>query len=304
MAYGVQVTGPVVINGTTYDQIEAQAFARGEKVIRMGAAGAIDPTFAGFIEFEPRFNFTTHMVSTFLAACGISGLVLSGAGAVLYNHAVDLTTALRKTGGSHESLTIATGLVVPRQLSVQQGQPAKLTFEIFGINAAGTTDPVVVSQTATLASNNGIGELFKLAKVMVNGIELEGVQEWTLDFGISVKVVKGSGALYPQLVYIEERKPKFTFKVNDDGAIAQIGLTGLPQSSTDSVIYLRKMTANGTQEADASLVHMALTIDDGLWYVTDKGGSHPGELLSTVVCEPIYDGTNAIIAISTGVAIS
>lgn len=309
MAYGIDIVGPMVIaeggggSEKIIDQVEASSLAMNPSKNIKSSAGDVDPTFAGYNGFAPAFKVTTEMIAQFLGAVGISGLVISANPTSLYNRAVDLTTALRKGSSSHQKFACNAGIIVPRQLTVGVQSVAKIMFDVIGINAAGSTNPITKSESVSLPSMNGVGEQFYFGKAMINGTELEGVQDMTFDFGLDVVVKQSAGAIYPQLVYIQSRKPKFTFKVNDADSLADLGLTGLAQGSTDSAIYLRKGAANGIRVADATTEHISFAIDDGIITVPDKGGSHGSENQTSVEIDPIFDGTNAIVVVSTAAAI-
>ena len=115
-----------------------------------------------------------------------------------------------------------------------------VTFDVIGVNAAGTVSPVVRTASQSLPALAYTREVFTLGPVKLNGTAVDGVQEVTIDFGIKEEVKAGSGALYPQLVAISEIRPRVTVRVNDESALATLGLQGVAQGATDSLIYLRK----------------------------------------------------------------
>lgn len=309
MAYNIDVIGPMVIaeggggSEKIIDQVESSSLAMNPNKNIKSSAGDVDPTFACYGGFAPQFRSSTEAIAQFLAAVGISGLVISANPTSLYNRGVDLTTGLRKGSSAHQKFAMNAGLIVPRQLTVGVQTPARISFDVIGVNAAGSTNPVTKSESVSLPVMNGVAEQFYFGKAMINGSELEGVQDYTYDFGLSAVVKQGAGALYPQLIYIESRRPKLMFRVNDAEALADLGLTGLAQGSTDSIVYLRKAAANGIRVADATTEHVSLAVDDGIITVPDKGGSHPSELSTSVEIDPIFDGANAIVVVSTATAI-
>lgn len=309
MSYNIHLVGPMVIaeggGGAEkiIDQVEASGFNTNPSRNIKSSAGDIDPTFAGYNGFSPLGRGTTEAIAQFLAAVGINGLIVSSYPTSIYNRIVDLATGLRGGASVHQKLAINAGIIVPRQLSVGVQSPARLTFEIIGVNAAGSTNPVTKSETVSLPSMSGVSEQFYFGKAMINGAELEGVQNLVIDFGIQLGIRKGAQAIYDQLVYIEGRRPKLMLDVDDAEALADIGLTGAAQGSTDSAIYLRKGAANGIRVADGTGEHISFSIDDGIIDAPEKGGSHPSPLGTKVEINPIFDGSNAIVVISTSATI-
>jgi hypothetical protein len=306
MAYSIHVCGPAKILEATavvIDQVEGQAFNLGNDRRTLSTAGNVYPTFSALMNQAPRFSLTTSQIAAVLTKVSTKGLALA-TGFEVFNQAKSTTTGLPTTGATHQKLAIATGLVIPRQLSCSQGGLAKLTFDVVGINASGTTNPVTMTENTNTPTITGISEQFTLGPVKINGTNVEGVQDVTIDFGLRERILEGSGAYYPQLVALDTVAPKVTIRTNDAAVLANFGLTGLAQAATDSVIYFRKMAANGIRTADVTGAHVSFTIDDGLFLVGDKGGNHPGELSTTLEIEPIHDGTNEPLVYSGSAAIS
>jgi hypothetical protein len=306
MAYGFQVCGPAKILDATavvLEQVEGQALEFGSERLVKSTAGEPRVSFGALMFQRPKFALSTSAIAVFLAKCGVNGLVLAS-GFEVYNQSVDLTTGLRKGATSHEKLAIATGLMVPRQLSVAHNGEAKLTFDVIGVNAAGTVSPVVRTASQSLPALTYTREVFTLGPVKLNGTAVDGVQEVTIDFGIKEEVKAGSGALYPQLVAISEIRPRVTVRVNDESALATLGLQGVAQGATDSLIYLRKLSADGQRVADGTAQHVSFSINKGLWLPSSKGGQHPGEIATSFDIEPVYDGTTETLVVATATAIA
>jgi hypothetical protein len=249
----------------------------------------------------PRFTGTTCKLATFFGKVGAEGLVVALLD--LYAQLTDQTTAKRSSGSGHDKYTMATGLLLPRQLSVSQGQPAKVTWEAIGVNAAGTTNPVIRA-TAAMPAITGVTELFTLGPIKINGTSYEGIQDLTVDFGCTERVHVGSGAVYPQLVYLETIAPRVTIKTEDSGLIAVLTTEGVAQGTTDSLLYLRKMDKNGKRVGDATPEHICIAVDDGIWKPNEVSGSHPGAVTGSFECRPTYDGSNLPLYLQAALAIT
>jgi hypothetical protein len=78
------------------------------------------------------------------------------------------------------------------------------------------------------------------------------------------------------------------------------------QSSTDSLVYLRKIQQNGIRVADATTEHISASIDDGLVTIRSVSASNADNdgAAIEVMIEPNSDGTNPILALSTTTAIT
>lgn len=306
MALTTHVCGPARIADATaliIDQVEGQALNLGTRKITRNSAGQYFPTFSGIQGQAPRFSLTTSQVGAVLGKITTKGLILA-TGFEIYNQLVDTATALRKSGSTHQKVAIATGLVIPRTLSCSSGGEARLTFDVVGVNAAGTTCPVALTESQALPTVSGISALFTLGPVKINGTQLEGNSDVSIDFGIRERLIQLDGVPYPQAVVIDSIMPKVTIKNKNASALATLGLAGTAQGATDSVIYFRKMLANGIRTADGTAEHLSFTIDDGIWSAIDKSANHPNEAETGVEIEPVYDGTNEPLVFSAAAAIA
>ncbi|HUX16964.1 MAG TPA: hypothetical protein VMW52_10865, partial [Phycisphaerae bacterium] len=79
--------------------------------------------------------------------------------------------------------------------------------------------------------------------------------------------------------------------------------TGVAQTATDSLIYLRAVEENKDRHANAETEHIKIAVDDGIIYVSDLSGDANTPYNGEVTIEPTWDGTNAVLAITTGQAI-
>ena len=311
MAYGgIQVVGPMQINvgnvsPIIIDQVEGSLLNLQPRLALKGTDGDIDPSYVAFESFAPMFSGSTDKLKTMLANVGINGYIPTNNGVAVYFRQVDLTTGLRKSGANHDSATFASSLIVPRSLRVTQGeQGAKLNFDIIGVNAAGTTNPVVYATGIALPALAGVSELFTMGPIKIGGVNYEGMQSYEIDFGIKLAVKSGTGNVYPQIVYIEERRPKITIKTDDSSLLNALTVTGTSLAAGTTVLYLRSFAASGIRTADGTAAHISFTMTKGLAYATQKAANHPGEYATSIVLEPVYDQTNAIIQINTATAIT
>ena len=308
MAYGgIDVVGPCAfgVTPTILDQVEGSLLNLQPRSFTKSTDGQVDPTYSAYESFAPMFRGTTDKIAAFLTLAGISASIPAAPGFVQYFQAVDLTTGLRKSGANHASATFATCLVVPRTLTVNHGeQGAKISFDVIGYNASGLTNPVVLASGATLPALAGVSQLYTMGPIKIGGTLYEGMQSYSIDFGLKIAIKMGTGVSYPQLVYIEDRRPKITIKTNDASLLSALTLLGTPISGGATKLFLRSFSQSGLRTADGSAAHISFTMTLGNAYVTEKAATHPGEFQTGIVLEPIWDQSNAILNINTATIIS
>jgi hypothetical protein len=286
----------------TISQVEGQTFNLGTEKNVKSSGGQIYATFSGILFQAPRFAGITEALGQFIASLGIEGKILT-TGVELYNQLADSATGGRASGTSHEKLKFVKCVVIPRQLSCSHKAIARLTFDVIGISSDGTTHPCTLTSGVALPTIAGVSEQFTLGPLTINGTAYEGIQELTIDFGIREAMKSGGGDCYPKAVVFENIVQKITLRTDDKALLAALSVTALAQTSTDSVIYLAKCASNGTRVANATTEHISFTIDEGMWMATEKSAQHPGTAMTSFEIEPIYDGTNAPIAVSVAAAL-
>ena len=147
-------------------------------------------------------------------------------------------------------------------------------------------------------------QAFTTGPVKINGTVLEGIQRISVNFGLQLKIIGGSGCPFPEFIAIQARQPKITIQSTHVDFATESGM-GLyvPQNSTDSLVYLKKIAQGGVRVADATTEHISFSIDDGMVTITEASGDQGGGAINVLI-EPTFDGTNAILAVSTATAIS
>ena len=85
---------------------------------------------------------------------------------------------------------------------------------------------------------------------------------------------------------------------------ASLGISGVAQTATDSLIYLRKGDTDGGRKSNATAEHVQFSMDDGAIYVQDGDATEDGDATVNIVFQPIYDGTNENLVVDTAIAIT
>ena len=271
-----------------------------------GADGMVDPTFVAVQSQSPKVGFTSTKLATALAKCGISGLAISADadedGAEFWFQKV-AEGGTRTSGSNHLKMTMKKGLLVPRSLSAPNDGIANLTFEALAVYDL-TNDPIVIATSQSLEGTPVVDELFTCGPVEINGVALAGIQEITIDFGITELIEGADGQVWPTFVGIMTRRPVITIRTLDVLSLNTFGLSGKAQGATDSKIYLRKIAEGGTRVADATEEHISFAIDEGRIMVNTISGGHDAPQMSEVKITPSYDGSNDIMVINTATAIT
>ena len=288
------------------DQVTSFGYEDGVSEILQGGSGSVDPTYVAVGDQKPKITFSTTAIATVLGYIGIDGLKI--ATGETYTDAQFFLQLLaeggtRTSGANHRQLTMNEGMIVPTQIKATHNQPA--TIDLLAIATYdGSNEPFALTATVSLPGTPAVGELFTAGKVMINGVELGGVQDITIDFGLKVETFGGSGSVWPTYCAIMDRQPLITITTQGATDLATFGLDGTAQGATDSIIYLRKLAEGGTRTADVTAEHISFTIDEGLIRCQSLKGAHNEVMGSTVVIRPTYDGSNAIMVISAATAIA
>lgn len=272
----------------------------------LSADGIVDPTYTAIAEQRPKVSLTSSALATILAKAGIAGLAIAAAGA---EYGADCylkkvaAYGTRETGSNHVRLRIMNGFLLPRTLNAPHNQVATLGMDLIAI-WDGTNNPIIIAGSQALVGSPVVSAVWTAGKVMINGVQLEGVQNISIDFGIQEMVLGSDGNVWPTYCAIRERRPRITIRTLDAISLSTFGLSGAAQTGTDSLVYLRKMDKNGTRVADNVAEHIKFSIDDGVIQVRSVRGSHPNQFESEVTIIPTWDGSNAILVLDTASVIS
>ena len=288
------------------DQITDFALSPGIEHILRSGSGSVDPTFVGVMNQNPRASWSTTALATVLAKCGIAGLAIAAdvdelGCEMFFNNLAEGST--RGGDGTNVKLSAAEGLLVPRTINAPHGGEATLSMELIP-TWDGTLDPIVIATAQNLVGSPAVGELFTVGPVKINGATVTDVQNITINFGITEIVRGGSGSVWPTFVGIMSRTPSITVVTDDVDQFNTLTLPGVAQGATNSVVYLTKMAEGSTRTANATAEHISFTIDEGHIAVTNVGGSHGAPLTAEITITPTYDGTDAILVVSTATAIT
>ena len=258
--------------------------------------GVVDPTFSALMTASAVVNFTSLDIATILAQTGIVGKELTTT--VFYLQKF-LGYGSRAGETSHTKVSLGKAFLVPRTLSAQVGGPATLTCDMIAISADGTTAPITVTASQTLATGGGASAAYTAGPCSINGTSL-AVASIAVDFGLDVRTEIDDADVFPTLAYVASRRPTITITSPDMAALATITAIGAVQTDTDSVVYIAQLDGNSRK---AGSTHISLTVDAGRIEINSLAGSDGEPVAAEIVIKPTSDGTAAIIAVDTAVAL-
>lgn len=301
MAQTMYTLACMSINGTQINQVQEQGFDLGLGEIVQSSDGMIDPTYSAIMSAKPKFSFKTTDIAGILAIAAFSPVNIT-ANVIAYYQQIT-AQGLRASGSVHRSATIAAGMVVLRRISTSQNASAVAEFDIIALSADGLADAIVLANNVALPTLTGTAVMFTLGPLKIAATMYDGLQSFDMDIGLKDVTIMHSGLVYPTRAHCEQRLPHLRWKHNDASLIAILGQTGLAASGS-CVQFLRKMTAQGTRVANITTQHIGFTITKGIYKPLRLAGGNPKEQVIDLDLNPVYDGTNAIVAVSTAIAIS
>lgn len=300
----IRLLGASPINFT---QLTQRTINPKPNVIYNSGSGSVSPSFAAVAGVDPEVSW--DMTDIAIAFGAISPIVGLGVGSGLtytsleayYEGKADLGARV----GSSLSLkaTSAKAFIVPRSLTVDQGGEAKLSCFMLLLSADGTTAPLAYTDAVSVPSAYAT-QKYTLGTVKLNGSTLDSIMGFTLDFGIEITASGQSGHTYPSFATVSKRTPKLTVRTSDVTAASTFPATGTAFSAA-AVVYLRKFTTSGITYSNASTEHISFTIPNSQGIILPASTSASGADDASHEIEVVpLEGSSAMIAVATGVAIS
>ena len=294
----------VDVAGTDIPAITAMNINLGSEIRNEAVSDEVYPRHQALVGQNPRVTFSTNAAAIALGVCGLTGNAL--ASPMVCSAQKYTEGGTREGATSHKIYTINEGLVIPRRLSVDHRGDVSIDYEAL-ITWDGTNDPIVLTESQSLAAAVGDSERFTIGPVTIESISLPQVRSLEIDFGINAQTEGADSELWDRYARIMSIEPTITLRgidvawFKDSGGLA---MEGLKATHTNTKIFLRKRALGGTFVADETEEHIKFTaegyahIDDAL----DAGGDQAGETSITFALR--FDGTNAPLVIDTTAAIA
>jgi hypothetical protein len=288
----------VVTSAGQINQISAEDLDTGIEEVYAAGDGRVDPNFVAAILQAPRGTLSTMAIVRALGFVPMAGLAINGTAIGFYFQQYAQGSTRDANGALKVSMD--DGLIVPVSIEADQRQ-ASITYEVIGRTNDGTTNPLAVAIDQALPALTAADQWFVAGPASINGTAIDSVETVRVDFGIQTISVASNGLPYPRFVAVQARQPSIVIGCRDPELLNTLGVGGVAQGVTDSLVYLRKCAANGARVADNVAEHLKLSIDQGRIQVSRLGGAEGN---CEVRISPTYDGTADIVAVTAGAAIA
>jgi len=260
-AHTAQAGTPVYIAG-----IQNVSLNSGLQTLAQGGNESIYNTHGALVSGAPAASLSTIDLKTFLDQCGVTAMKidngLSGDGLILYCPKYAPGASREANDAStHWSATLASGMLVPRTLSVSHQQTAAISADAIA-TFDGTTAPVTFAETADLPAGiyPSVAAEWTLGKIMLNAVPLTGLQNVTIDFGIQLIVRGSDSSTFPLIVSVEKTQPVITVVGAHIGDTATLTEQGVYYTAEQVVLYLKKKAEGGTFVVDGTAEHIKMTL--------------------------------------------
>ena len=286
--------------GTIISQIENVRPTPGIQLALRRAAGFPLPLGVHNRTQRAEVTFDSTQLKTLLDLTGDSIADLSGGNTDLwFRKATNLGRRdTSPTTGTRLRMANA-GLVVSR-ITASQDREASAACRIFN-PFDGTNEPLVPLGAQAITNSVTANEFFVAGPIFVNGAQINGVQEQTIDFGRTMIQRGGDGEIYHTFEGERSIAPVITARVTDL-PWTTFGLNGL--ALTGVSVYLRKADTTN-RVPDATPQHIKISAAAGIATLDDTSGGGENEAVSSIrLTLTAPDAGSPLITISTASAIT
>lgn len=250
-----------------FAQIQDFAVNPGGTIDEFYAPGSIDRKANILANATPQITFGTQDLATYFGAVSpIVGLALTGAGTFRLQERSNLDGVF-ETGSTHETFTVTGGIIVPTRLTASQDdQTGAVLQSMLHVLYDGTNVPVIHNTGVdfTAAPAPAFTSEFFLGPVYHNSVEIPGITQVSVDFGIQFVARRTSGQVWATLGAITRRQPTFTFTTLKADVTSAINIFNRALSGT-LAIYLWKGADAGSRVAVATAQHCKISAATGQW---------------------------------------
>lgn len=288
----------ITANSTTLWQVSSLGVdPRLEKIVQGGAS--IEATFAGVGKTTPMLSVESPDIATMLGICGTQGVAVDPSIAIYF---AQLEHGARiMSGANHVKLTIAEGIIIPRQIRAP-GAPGEASMSIDALATYdGTNLPLVKAINQSLPTSPPAPNKFCAGPLKWSGGTVN-VQDWTIDFGHEEVSFGVNGLPYDSMAAIRGTKPVISANTLNMDLVDTITTLGL--AVDDLYIYLRALTNRGKAHADSDSSHIKFTVSESLATIGSMDGSEGSEATLPIEFQAIWDRTNDIMTHATGQVIA
>lgn len=261
-----------VLDSLTLKQVTGTSWNPGLKHARAYASGAVAASFISLVSGEDVINITSADLAGVIAGVSASsGLVLSSASIIPFE--VRAAGGTFTGDGTHHTLTFASGLLVPVEISATQDSEEGATCKL-DVHVAGVTTqvaPVTMNAAATLAAATFVG-MYDLGPVKIASTTIAGVRSSSVKFGITVEKMRYAGDVWAPIggIYITKIEPVLSVTFEDVASAQAAG--AFAATATTATAYFRKRVAGGAHVANATTTNISCTITGGMHMINNADG--------------------------------
>lgn len=265
------------------------------------AAGDYLPSFTAVNQIEPVCDYTLTDISNALTIINhMSGLAITG-GTDLFEMFFTKKKKLgtREVGANHFKFHSLNCLTYLEEINAVQGQDARARFRVCTIYD-GTNEPLLITTAVSLPSAiSPLTQKYKLGKVLLNAVNVDGVTGITYRTGIQPGVVFAGGDHRPTFAAIDRVEPVLEIRTLEVPHYSDYGITGVAGTGI-CTFYLYKRLKNTTVELDATAVHIKGTTTANFSRINmGRLTARTNENAEGVIMlHPVTDGTNLPVVLS------
>jgi len=272
--------------GTMVGQIRNQRLNPAINLVQEGPGGSVDQHYAAIAGGQPAVGFTSSACAKMIDECGFDGTAITGAAPFNSWWQKGEDGGLRAASG-HIKMSIVQGLIYPLSLRAPHVPPATIDYNVIAAYDEAVL-PIQIT-SAALGVAPVADELFCAGPVITAGVEFEGVQDITVNFGITPEVQSHKGIPWPIYTGIRQRLPQVVVSFLDASFLDNIDLDGWMGQST---IYLRKLQEGGTRVPDATTEHIKVDMAKSMVILGDTTAATPNTASNTITITPVYDAAD------------
>jgi hypothetical protein len=276
----------VSAGGTVFKDIRDSTLSPNLQMALLGASGTGFKTFVAVQRIAPVLDFTSGDIKAILAKL-TNQIALAIDGDFLLYFQKMAEGGVRSAGSTHTKGTVAKGILIPQSISLRDGADATITCQLIMTSADGSTTPLALAGSQALIAAAGAAAGWTLGPVTINGTALEGVEDVTINFGVSPQVLGASGMVYPTFAGVMSVDPSITITAASIDEFISWGLDGIVQSATDSTIEIQDMAEGGVR-GSAPII---CTIDEALFATGSVKAADGQHTRHAITIKPTFDGT-------------
>ncbi len=311
---------PAKFDDINLSQITAMSFSPGLQRTILRRAGSVDPRFIAINKVSPGITFTTTEIKRVLDKLGtpINGFPMTAettAPFVFYlqeqpHHGTRATTS------TFIKINITDCLVVPQSISFSDGGEATISVAVIPGDTDGSNVLEITSGVADPALSGTVDQVWTAGPLKVNSASLNAakylnIQGGSIDFGIGVTQISGSGSAFARHVSIGSRSPSISLALSDALSLVEMNRDGVSPvqnigdaldegSGTRTTVYLTRMQESGTRDQDATATHIAIAVPGG--HIASGGlsvGDAQAATHSIVITPVVNDAGDPVLTFDT-----